>query len=60
MLSKEQVLKSIQDLPEQFSVEEIIDRIILLYKIDIGIQQSNAQQTFSTDEAKEKLRKWLP
>ncbi|MFH0892914.1 MAG: hypothetical protein V2A54_00635, partial [Bacteroidota bacterium] len=59
MLSKTQVLKSIRNLPDEFTVEEIIDRIILLQKIDIGDEQSINGKVLSTSEAKTKLKKWL-
>jgi hypothetical protein len=57
MLTKTELLKSIKDLPNQFTVEEIIDRIILLQKIDIGIEQSENGQIHSSTEAKKMLRK---
>jgi len=59
MLTKTKLLKTIKDLPNQFTVEELIDRIILLQKIDIGIEQSEKGQIVSTVEAKKKLKKWL-
>jgi hypothetical protein len=59
MLTKTKLLKLIKDLPNQFTIEEIMDRIILLQKIDIGIEQSAKKQVFSTLEAKKKLNKWL-
>jgi hypothetical protein len=36
MLRKEQVLKSIKELPDQFTIDELIDWVILLNKIDEG------------------------
>ena len=59
MLTKKRVLESIKDLPETFSADELIDRIILLQKIEIGLKQSAAGQTHSTAQAKLKLKKWL-
>ena len=59
MLSKKNVLKSIKDLPETFSVDEVIDRIILLQKIEIGLKQSASAKVHSTASAKNKLKKWL-
>jgi len=59
MLSKTKLIKSIKDLPNQFTVEELMDRIILLQKIDLGIEQSEKGQVLSTIEAKKKLKKWL-
>jgi len=40
MLTKDKVIASIKDLPEKFSVDELIDRIIFLQKIDTGLRQS--------------------
>ena len=59
MLTKEEVLKTVNDLPGEFSFEDILDRLMLLNKIDIGIEQSNNGETLSTEQAKERLAKWL-
>jgi hypothetical protein len=59
MLSKKEVLHSIKDMPASFSVEEIVDRIILLQKIETGLEQSDKKQVNSTARAKQKLKKWL-
>ncbi len=59
MLTKEKVIASIKDLPAKFSVDELIDRIIFLQKIDTGLQQSNEAKTKTTKKAKEQLAKWL-
>lgn len=59
MLSKQQIIKSIESLPDNFSIEEVIDRIVLLQKIEVGLEQSDKAETMSTSDAKKKLRKWL-
>ena len=59
MLTKKKLLSTLKNLPEKFSVEEVIDRIILLQKIEIGLEQAGAGKTMSTKEAKAKLKKWL-
>ena len=59
MLTKEKVIASLKDLPEEFSADELIDRIIFLKKIDIGLQQSEEGKTKTTKEAKEQLAQWL-
>lgn len=59
MITKEHLLQSIKDLPDAFSLDDLLDRIILLQKIEIGIEQSAFDRTSSTEEAKEKLKKWL-
>ena len=52
MLTKEDVLKTVNELPGEFSFDEILDRLMLLNKIDVGIEQSNNGETLSINEAK--------
>jgi hypothetical protein len=59
MLSKEKILQSINELPDQFSMEELFERIILLQKIELGLEQSKNEQVLTAPQAKEKLKKWL-
>jgi hypothetical protein len=56
---KEIVLKTAEDLPSGASLDEAMERMLVLYKIEKGIQQANAEQTLSHDEAKQRLQKWL-
>ena len=59
MLTKEAVLKYINQLPEQFSIDELMDKILFLHKIEIGLEQSKNNQTTSHQEVKDQLKKWL-
>jgi hypothetical protein len=59
MLTRTEVLKTIKNLPERFSVEDLMDKIILLQKIEIGLEQSRTGKTLSTKSAKMQLEKWL-
>ena len=59
MLTKEKIIKSIENMPDKFSIEEVIERIVLLQKIEIGLEQSENAETYSTQESRKKLEKWL-
>jgi hypothetical protein len=59
MITKKKLLLSIKDLPENFSIEELLDRVLFLQKVETGLGQSTKGKTFSTKQAKEKLKKWL-
>lgn len=59
MLTKEKIIEVMRDMPNTFSVDDLLDRILLLQKIELGLEQSNAGQVVSTSDAKERLRKWL-
>jgi hypothetical protein len=59
MLSKDKILQTVNELPEGFSIEELFERIILLQKIELGLDQSKAGNVLSTEQARERLKKWL-
>jgi hypothetical protein len=59
MISKENLLSTLKDMPDRFSIDELIERVILLQKIDVGLEQSKNNQTLTTEQAKARLGKWL-
>ena len=59
MITKEKLLETIKQLPDEFSVDEIIDRVLLLDKIEIGLKQSENGQITPDEELDQKLPEWL-
>lgn len=59
MIAKDKLVKSIKEMPEKFSLDDLLDRIVFLQKVEIGLEQSKAGKTHSTTKAKEKLSKYL-
>ncbi len=59
MLNKEKVIETIKQLPDNFPLDEFIERIILLDKIETGLQQSSKGQVTPDENLDEKLPKWL-
>ncbi|HEX7847048.1 MAG TPA: hypothetical protein VF476_14705 [Chitinophagaceae bacterium] len=59
MLSKKDVLKSLKDLPEEFPVDDAIDRLIVLNKMTKGLKEIKQGKGLTTEQAKKKLKKWL-
>jgi hypothetical protein len=58
-MKKSSVLDSISKLPDEFSIDEIIERLIVIEKIEKGRTQIKEGKINSEEEAKEKLHKWL-
>lgn len=58
-MKKTQILETIQGMPEEFSVDDLIERIIILHKIEEGQRQVQAGRVYTEEEAKQKLEKWL-
>jgi len=59
MLSKDKVIDTVKDMPDKFSIDELIDKLILLQKIEKGLEQSDKGEVYSPQEAKEMLNQWL-
>ena len=58
MLHKSQVIETLNNLPETFSIDEIVDKLILISKVEKGEEQSQRNETFSSHEAKGMIDKW--
>ena len=56
---KTKMANMIRDLPDNASIEDAMERLLLLHKIEKGIRQADQGRTVSHDEAKHQLRKWL-
>ena len=59
MTTREKIIQAVQDLPENASLEDAMERILLLAKIERGIQQADAGQTIDHTQVTERMAKWL-
>ncbi len=55
MITKDKAIEVIKSLPEEFSIKELMDRLILLKKIETGLRQAERGETFTTDQAKKMI-----
>ena len=53
------MLQTIETLPESATVEDAIERLVVLYKVERGIAEADAGKTTSHHEARERMAKWL-
>ena len=59
MLTRATVLQQIQQLPEQFSIDELMEKMLFIYKLETGLEQSKNDQTIPNEQVKAKYQKWL-
>lgn len=59
METKQQILKAIEELPDDASVEDAIERLYLLYKIEKGLRQAERGDLISQEDARQRMAKWL-
>lgn len=51
-ITKELLLKSIQEMPDKFSIEDLLDKLMLTQKIEEGLQDLKNGNLVSLEEAK--------
>jgi predicted transcriptional regulator len=54
-VAKERILKAVEELPDDATLDEAIEKLCFLAKVERGLQQANAGKTLSHDEVKERL-----
>ena len=59
MLTRTQVFDTLEEMPEQFSLDQLFDKLLFINKVEIGLLQSANGQVNSNEQAQQKLSKWL-
>ncbi len=59
MIIKKQLTLTLEQFPEQFSLEELIDKLILLDKIERGDIQSKNNEVINEEELENEMQKWF-
>src|ERR1700681_533925 len=58
METKQQILKAIEELPDDAGIEEALDRLYLLYKIERGLRQADQGALLTQEGVRERVSKW--
>ena len=59
MLTKTQIFDTVENMNDQISLDEMIDRLILMERVNTGLYQSENGMVHSEVDARKKLSKWL-
>ncbi|MDQ3141861.1 MAG: hypothetical protein M3Q56_06395 [Bacteroidota bacterium] len=59
MLTKEVVNKQIKELPEEFSLDELIERLIVVEKVNLGLKDVDEGRIVSEAELDKRMQKWF-
>ncbi|MBI5093403.1 MAG: hypothetical protein HZB26_13305 [Candidatus Hydrogenedentes bacterium] len=59
MTIKEKMLKAVESLPDDASIEDAMEQFLFLAKVERGLQQADAGLTLSHDQVKERMSEWL-
>jgi len=59
MITKTKLKEQIDSFPEQFSIDDLIERLILIEKIEKGKTQSESNEILSETEVDKEVDKWF-
>jgi hypothetical protein len=59
MITKTQLIDTLNKLPENLTIDQVIDHIIFVEKVQKGLADSAEGKINSKEAAKQKLNKWL-
>jgi len=58
MLTKEKLNRTINNLPDKFTIDELIEKLIFIEKVEAGLQESEEGKVVSNDDVKIMIDKW--
>jgi hypothetical protein len=59
MLTKTKLIAEIKKFPEKFSIDELIEKLILIEKVEMGREQSKQGDVVSEAELEYEVKKWF-
>ena len=59
MLTKDKVKKTLDRLPDKFTVDQIVEELVVLNKIEEGLKDIEEGKIYTTTQVKQELKKWL-
>jgi predicted transcriptional regulator len=59
MITKTHLLSTFDKLPENLTIDQVIDHIIFVEKVQKGLDDSENGRVHTKEEARKKLNKWL-
>ncbi len=57
-MNKQTILAAVNALPDEIELEELIERLIFMAKVEEGLKQSDNNETVSHEEVKRLVKTW--
>lgn len=59
MLTRKKLKEQIDKFPEEFSIDELVERLILIEKVEKGMTQSKRGEVISDTDLDNEVEKWF-
>ena len=58
-ITKERLIEQIETFPDEISIDEVIERLIIIEKLEIRIKESDNNETISEEDLKNEMETWF-
>lgn len=58
-MTKILVNKAVREMPDEFSLDDLVEKLMLIQSFEEGRQQYQTGKVFTHQEVSQKLEKWL-
>jgi hypothetical protein len=59
MLSKTKIKEQIESLPENFTIDELVERLVFMNKVESGLSDSASGNKINESELENLIKKWV-
>lgn len=57
-MKKNKVIDTVKDLPEEFELDELLEKLIFIEKVDLGLAQVEEGKVIAHEKVKEIVKQW--
>lgn len=57
-MQKSTIIDALNELPNKFNLDDFLERLIVIEKIDEGMEEAKTGKTISHDKVKKMVAKW--
>ena len=57
-MKREKVIEAVKELPQEFDLEELMEKLIFVEKVEQGLKQLDGGKTVDHAQVKEVVKKW--
>ncbi len=57
-MNRETAIEAVKELPQEFNLEELMEKLVFVEKVEQGLKQLDEGKTVSHEQLKDRVREW--
>jgi len=57
-MNREKLIATINDMPQDFDLETLMEKLIFIEKVEKGLEQLHSGNTLTHEQVKQKVKQW--